>query len=158
MAYGPSHHLVFVARLAQDCSGEPETALARRVDVLVRSMDLTGIMLLGAGHAVGVLEGPRLQVFRAYEWIAADRVYAEVRRLKFEPVVAGLFGHWQVGLLEAPPQTVVSIGRLEALIARSAGASPMELGAAAIAVLRDFREQLSNATSPATAAAPIEPV
>jgi FAD-dependent sensor of blue light len=62
---------------------------------------LTGLLLQHGEHFYGILEGPRLRVFRRIEEIIAEQGHRGVRILREEPIRVRRFANWSSGVLPA---------------------------------------------------------
>ena len=93
--------IVYVSSAAAAMTSAELETLAENSRDRSDSSRLTGLLLQHGEHFYGILEGPRLRVFRRIEEIIAEQGQRGVRILREEPIRIRRFANWSSGVLPA---------------------------------------------------------
>ena len=93
--------IVYVSAAAARMTPAECAALAETSRDRSDSSRLTGLLLQHGEHFYGIVEGPRLRVFRRIEEIIAEQGQRGVRILREESIGARRFANWSSGVLPA---------------------------------------------------------
>jgi hypothetical protein len=93
--------IVYVSSAAAAMTSSELARLAENSRDRSDSSRLTGLLLQHGEHFYGILEGPRLRVFRRIEEIIAEQGQRGVRVLREDPIRVRRFANWSSGVLPA---------------------------------------------------------
>ncbi|HEX8913199.1 MAG TPA: BLUF domain-containing protein [Humisphaera sp.] len=143
---GRLHRIVYVSDAVRPFSAADVAALGRRSAAANARRGVTGLLLYSGGHFVQLLEGNPLDVAELFDTVAFDLRHRDVHALVSEPAAARLFPSWWMGALSLDAAgTELDRRRLRDVAAAARRPDGRGAGAAAVALLEEFRRQLPAA-------------
>ena len=144
--------LVYVSHAAYAFTADQLTRLAHKSVARNAERGVTGMLLYSAGHFMQCLEGDDSVVALTYKRVASDSRHTAVTTLALEAAEKRLFAQWSMGLLNLDAAGVAELDRARLLHAvhkarRAKGAAAAD----AVALLKDFRQQLPAGGTPQAA-------
>ncbi len=154
------HRLVYYSRATRECMLEMGTAFPQILRVAIRKnaeVEITGALLECRGWFLQALEGPRLQVTKTFDRIAADKRHRDITLLCAEPVAQRTFAGWNMcgRCLTASDQAIVDT------LERGGTFNPLGLTAVKalhlLATIRDIQTKHTQRTAARESPVPARP-
>jgi len=78
------------------------------------SLSITGVLVVGGGWIMQLLEGPEASVIKLYAMILDDPRHSNARIIHITPAAEKIFGEWSMGLVRRNPLEFEHITALRA--------------------------------------------
>lgn len=133
--------LVYTSRMTQPLDRDAIERIATRAHRANRLQDISGLLIVGNGSFIQLLEGDPIKVIRLYDKIAADQRHTSVERLYFEEARERMFASWAMGLLNLNvPEKPLDLSQVRALtLMQDKWSSVLEGSVIAVEMLKRFR-------------------